>query len=165
MIPCDAFVSALKTCSGVNLRPVSACALLTVLVGSLQLDGDGIVAPLTALCTVSVPRDIEVIIPRLACHEHWIHNGGANWHIFSDRSLCIELPERWQKQLLAISRVFSPKDAAKYAAEYFLNSARWLLTRHRYAFENGLAEWPQNWPQWAHGESGRREYFSQHKAA
>lgn len=91
--------------------------------------------------------------------------GGADWHIYPSGGLCLDLPSRWDDRVYEARLIFELNEAAMFAAEYFFNSAQWLLNHHRYAHQEGLTEWPKDWAGWAHYGVGPREYFKLSHAA
>jgi hypothetical protein len=151
------FGSALQLVMGADLRLRFITDHMFVAEGTVYLGGDDLIPPSAALCTVSAFGDPALRIPRVRCHERWLKHG-ADWHRFTDGCICVELPTRWEANVTAVSDIWTTPEAALYAAEYLISSARWLLTRHKYADEKRLTRWPPNWPQWLHGDAGFRQY-------
>jgi hypothetical protein len=110
-----------------------------------------------ALCTISIPNEWAVNIPRIYCRETWIRRE-LDWHVYPAGNLCIDIQRRWETALGYARSFMTECEYAQYASRYFLNSAQWLMIRHRFGFENGLTSWPVNWPQWSHGLAGIAEY-------
>lgn len=81
----------------------------------------------------------------------WLKSG-ADWHMYSDRSVCYELKRRW-KDHLAELREKGEEDLADLAAQWILNGTRQVLHVHFTCHKLGMKEWPEEIaPTWPHGE-------------
>lgn len=132
--------------------------------GRLNLSHEEITTRAGALCTFVVPLAWKTRQPRVWCREPWRKRAlagkicNAEWHILGDGSLCYELADRWGDEIIAAEQAAGWLAAAELAADWCLNSVRWLLYRHPEAFRRGLELWDPSWPAWAHFAEGRREY-------
>lgn len=131
-----------------------------LLIGNVRIGSD-IIAGMGVLCTVEPTHQWQREIPKISCLESWIRRGDMDWHAYDDGSLCVEVALRWRDEIAKVATTHSEAQTLCFAAEYLLNSAAWLITRHRYALENGLKKWPTTWPYWAHGPQGNRDYLKE----
>ncbi len=131
-----------------------------LLIGTLMIGGD-VVGGMGVLCSVEPTLQWQKEIPKISCLEPWIRRGDMDWHAYEDGSLCVEVAPRWHDEITKVAKTHPEAQTLRFAAEYLLNSAAWLITRHRYAFENHLTKWPKTWRYWAHGPQGNRDYHKE----
>jgi hypothetical protein len=132
--------------------------------GRLNLSHDGIRTSLNAHCRFTFSTEWRTQNPALRCGCRWVRlrhaskRLRADWHVYSDESLCYILPDEWADKLAEVE-VHSGSAAAMATAAFLAaNNARWLLYRHFEGYRRRLVEWPPDWPQWAHGDAGVFDY-------
>lgn len=115
------------------------------------------------LCAIEIEDGWCTELPEVRCFENWIRKD-IDWHVYSDGSLCWEIPPRWTHQLYSVGLSNSPKEVCAFAAAYLLNSVRSLLARHHIGWQLGLVRWPQEWRAWSHGDAGYSEFEKERSA-
>lgn len=92
-----------------------------------------------------------------------------DWHVPVDNVLCYsqnaewswKLNELWEKQADA-------NEIIEFATSWCIRNVDSLITRHLHGHRYGITNWPKQWGQWAHGETGIREcelFIQKQKAA
>lgn len=93
--------------------------------------------------------------PSVWCREPWMRTG-PDWHNSNTCGLCWVLGKAWCDVMS-----WEGKRALSVIQEgrnWLLNDVRSLIDRHYIASLEGLTSWPEEWPFWAHGDAGVREY-------
>jgi hypothetical protein len=139
---------------GIRVSPDSRQASFS---GYLNLSHTNVESDVNAYCQFHVFCDWETQLPALFCHEPWVKKDW-DWHVGKDGNVCYELPLRWQDHIRKVRQEAGFVLAIGYAATWCLNSTRWLLYRHHFAYENSISVWPKNWPAWRHNEDGISDY-------
>lgn len=126
--------------------------------GLLDLSHDDIRTATKARCIFGIRHDWVNTMPVVCCLEPWVKKGITDWHVYTNGGLCFELALRWKNEVDRAVQEHGIMYGAAFAATWCLNNTRWLLYRHRYAYENNINEWPKEWPCWRHGKDGERDY-------
>lgn len=126
--------------------------------GVLNLSHDEVKTSIVARCTFQFGANWSMCLPVVSTDEPWLIRGGAEWHIFSNGSICYVYAPHWRDEVAAVLAEFDIEAAAAFAATWCVHSTQWLLYRHHFAFEHGLKKWPAQWPFWSHGQKAKREY-------
>lgn len=121
-----------------------------VLTGNLKIGPD------YANVQIGVPwlfREVKRQGPVIRCNEPWMQTG-ADWHNFPP--MCWVLPEEWCDTMDWKGK---PADAIiREGCELAINNSRALILKHWIAKEEGITEWPADWPFWGHGQDGVEQY-------
>lgn len=141
--------------SGIRLSPDKSAATLA---GTVTLSHDGIGANTEATCWYFLHHDWVNVPPVVRCREPWVRKGDPDWHVSKEGVLCYDLDLRWQREVGTVMSEEGMRAASAFAAAWCVHHSKWLLLRHRFAYENNIRSWPKDWPAWKHGEQGRREY-------
>lgn len=128
------------------------------LIGVIQTAAGQEKAPIGCLCRILIYDEWFQFMPKIHCIEPWIRRGSADWHIYSDGSLCWDLKNRWHEHIASIPSYYSMEETSTHSAAYLLNSVRSLLAQHYIAWQLNLLKWPSEWPQWSHNQQGVLEY-------
>ncbi len=109
-----------------------------------------------AQVTIDVPRGFNKLKrepPAVQSTEPWIRKS-ADWH--SGDTLCWVLAAEWCKAMSwrgkSVAAILSE------GSQWLMVDVGRLLNRHYVAHLEKLSSWPSEWPFWAHGEEGTREY-------
>ncbi len=153
----DAFEKELVVTSGTRVDKQSWQAEIR---GLLNLSHNDFQSDIQPACRFVISYDWSIRLPEVYCDAHWIRKA-RDWHAGKNGYLCYELPKRWHDYIGNVIQKNGRATAARYAAAWCMHSTRWLLFRHRFAYENNITEWPKAWPAWAHDEKGVTEYIQQ----
>lgn len=114
------------------------------------------IGPAYAKVIVRVPwlfNDLKRHGPIIWCDESWMKTG-ADWHNFPP--MCWVLPDEWRDTMDWKGK---PADAIiQEGCELAINNSRALIVKHWIAKEEGITEWPADWPFWGHGQEGVEQY-------
>ena len=130
--------------------------------GILNLSYDVIETKATVACAFFFPADWRIKPPHLRCTKKWLRTssitGNQDWHVNGDNTLCYVLGPQWADQIASIEQNNGADIALAVAAFHAVNNARWLLYHHFLGYRRKMTEWPDEWPQWPHFESGLAAY-------
>lgn len=126
--------------------------------GLLNLSHDDIQTSICAKCSFEFVANWDKCLPIVRTDEPWLRHGGAEWHMFSNGSLCYLYAQHWRDDVPASVSQYDIATAAAFAASWCVRSVKWLLYRHHFAFEHGIKRWPAEWPFWPHGQKAESEY-------
>ena len=127
--------------------------------GILPLSHEGIRTRATAACRFVIGPDWLEQLPYVACDEPWVIRGDADWHTYTNGSLCFEFEERWRDELAIVAAADGLGPAAEFARIWCLNSTRCLLWKHLAASRARMKEWPREWDSWSHGPAAHQQYL------
>jgi hypothetical protein len=128
--------------------------------GNLPLASEEYVTNKRAKCTFYIDSHWPWKIPVVFCLESWVRREVPEWHVYEDGRLCFELDLNWERELPAIVKEYTFGLGASYAAQWLISSSRSLLSRHLFAFRDGITTWPKSWDFWAHTLEDAKEQLS-----
>lgn len=68
------------------------------------------------------------------------------------------LNEQWSDFIANIETKHGTSVSIDDAAFFAINNTRWLLWHHLFGYQNGIVNWPSDWPEWPHYEDGVQAY-------
>lgn len=126
--------------------------------GTLPLKAHGENGSTRSIVSIQVKENWIDVPPVVTAYGDYIRCE-QNWHA-SSGSLCYVLAQEWQDRL---RRLLAKSDGdmnlvMDFATTWLLAATDSLITRHFFASRCGIVDWPADWPEYAHGNSGVEEY-------
>lgn len=116
----------------------------------------------SAHCSFWIAPTWTIRNPVVVCHESWLRTG-ADWHAYTDGSLCYVLDQEWHDVMNSVVGRDGILVAADAARLWITRNVAWLLSKHLMADDLGLTTWPADWPFWPHGSDQAKRKYAQRR--
>lgn len=108
---------------------------------------------------LKINADWELLPPeaRFLCSPYWLQFG-ADWHVFSDRSICYEYPLHWADHFAQLQ--IGTLDKADCAAQWIVNGISNVIRGQLESYRLGVNIWsvmPET--AWPHGDVLAKEMY------